>query len=213
MKGTPGRCAWCDGEVTGRRRKWCSDECRLDNWRHHDWNAARAEALRRDAWTCVRCGHVGWSDVPASVLRIPSDDRDELHPWGTQREDWAVALGLLAPKDAHASIFDVEGDRRRRYAIEQLPESITQLVYNERPGWNAHRSRHRPGGHELEVNHIEPRRGAGYSWGCHHHPENLETLCRPCHVDETTRQRRGLPSWRDDPRPLATIGTLFEEGA
>jgi 5-methylcytosine-specific restriction endonuclease McrA len=42
----------------------------------------------------------------------------------------------------------------------------------------------------LEVNHIEPRRGAGYQGGCHHHLSNLETLCHDCHVAVTGAQRR-----------------------
>jgi 5-methylcytosine-specific restriction endonuclease McrA len=42
----------------------------------------------------------------------------------------------------------------------------------------------------LEVNHIVPREGKGYGRGCHHHQDNLETLCRKCHVIETTKQRR-----------------------
>lgn len=46
----------------------------------------------------------------------------------------------------------------------------------------------------LEVNHIAPRVGRGYGFGCHNHLANLETLCHGCHVDETNRQaaqRRG----------------------
>jgi 5-methylcytosine-specific restriction endonuclease McrA len=52
----------------------------------------------------------------------------------------------------------------------------------------------------LEVNHIVPRKGMGYSNGCHHHLNGLETLCRPHHVVETTRQLR---EWKytDPPRP------------
>lgn len=42
----------------------------------------------------------------------------------------------------------------------------------------------------LEVNHIEPRVGRGYGWGCHNHQANLETLCRPHHVEVTKRQRQ-----------------------
>ena len=43
----------------------------------------------------------------------------------------------------------------------------------------------------LEVNHIVPRNGRGYTPGCHHHQANLEVLCRPCHVQETRRQGLG----------------------
>lgn len=40
----------------------------------------------------------------------------------------------------------------------------------------------------LEVNHIVPREGAGYGWGCWHHAENLEVLCRACHRVVTNAQ-------------------------
>lgn len=58
----------------------------------------------------------------------------------------------------------------------------------------------------LEVNHIVPRVGQGYGFGCHNHLDNLETLCHPCHVAETTRQgaERRLARKLDKP------GTLFE---
>lgn len=51
----------------------------------------------------------------------------------------------------------------------------------------------------LEVNHIKPRVGRGYGFGCHNHLANLETLCHRCHVAETNRQsaqRRGDPPQR-----------------
>ena len=41
----------------------------------------------------------------------------------------------------------------------------------------------------LEVNHIVPRNGAGYGFGCWNHLENLETLCLLHHLVETRRQR------------------------
>lgn len=40
-----------------------------------------------------------------------------------------------------------------------------------------------------EVNHITPIKGKHGTWGCHHHLEGLEVLCRPCHLAETKRQR------------------------
>lgn len=42
----------------------------------------------------------------------------------------------------------------------------------------------------LEVHHVEPRLGAGYGAGCHHHLVNLETLCRRHHLEVTLAQRR-----------------------
>ena len=45
----------------------------------------------------------------------------------------------------------------------------------------------------LEVNHIEPRKGAGYGPGCHHHLDGLETLCHACHLEVTAAQ---LAEWR-----------------
>lgn len=41
-----------------------------------------------------------------------------------------------------------------------------------------------------EVNHVEPRVGAGYDKGCWNHQTNLQVLCHACHVKETTRQLR-----------------------
>lgn len=40
-----------------------------------------------------------------------------------------------------------------------------------------------------EVNHIIPCKGQHGKWGCHHHSDNLEVLCKPCHKAETARQR------------------------
>lgn len=46
----------------------------------------------------------------------------------------------------------------------------------------------------LEVNHIDPRRGAGYANGCWHHLDGLETLCHDCHQIVTAAQRaEGAP--------------------
>lgn len=42
---------------------------------------------------------------------------------------------------------------------------------------------------KIEVNHINPIRGAGYSLSCHHHLDNLEALCHQCHVQVTKQQR------------------------
>jgi 5-methylcytosine-specific restriction endonuclease McrA len=53
--------------------------------------------------------------------------------------------------------------------------------------------------HTLEVNHIVPREGQGYGWGCHNHLSNLETLCHDHHVAVTNGQRAAR---RPQPQPV-----------
>lgn len=97
----PTRCDRCGLELTGRRRRWCSQACQARHVWNHRWSRARSAAKRRDRHRCVTCG------------------------------------------------------ARER----------------------------------LEVNHIVPRVGGGYGWGCWNHLENLETLCHDCHVVVTNTQR------------------------
>lgn len=47
----------------------------------------------------------------------------------------------------------------------------------------------------LEVNHTTPREGRGYGWGCAHHLDGLETLCKAHHrivTNEQAAERRVL---------------------
>lgn len=41
----------------------------------------------------------------------------------------------------------------------------------------------------VEVNHIVPCKGKHGVWGCWHHQDNLEVLCKPCHLKTTAQQR------------------------
>lgn len=43
---------------------------------------------------------------------------------------------------------------------------------------------------KIEINHIEPCIGKQGVWGCHHHLDNLEGLCKPCHLAATATQRK-----------------------
>jgi hypothetical protein len=42
---------------------------------------------------------------------------------------------------------------------------------------------------KVEVNHVDPILGKHGSWGCHHHQDGLEVLCKPCHLETTNAQR------------------------
>lgn len=106
---TPGVCDHCGKPLTGRRRRWCSDECSTVEFYAHDWSSTRKAAKRRDGHRCVKCG-----------------------------------------------------------AAETVDHNLRS---------------------NLEVNHIVPRNGAGYSMGCWNHLDNLETLCHDCHVEVTRAQR------------------------
>jgi 5-methylcytosine-specific restriction endonuclease McrA len=61
----------------------------------------------------------------------------------------------------------------------------------------------------LEVNHIEPRVGKGYGFGCHNHQTNLETLCHPCHVEVTKQQAANRRA--ESTTPADTSGKVDEE--
>lgn len=63
-----------------------------------------------------------------------------------------------------------------------------------------------------EVNHIEPRNGAGYAPGCHNHQDNLETLCHDCHVATTTQQIRERKRLDSPQIGMATTPSFAEWG-
>jgi 5-methylcytosine-specific restriction endonuclease McrA len=198
--GEAGTCRWCAANLprtkAGRinaNRRWCGEGCREAFWQQHIWQAARPAALARDGYVCQRCGRVGWRDVPADVLHIDRKPVD--HARRVSEEDWAIALGWLDEHDVRGpQAWDASAMVARNHTVRQLPDSIWQLVQSERPPLRKH-----PVGatHDLEVNHTRPRRGQGYTTGCHHHLDLLETLCRVCHVEETARQRRQRKPERD----------------
>lgn len=141
-----------------------------------------------------------------------SDEFWRQHNWQAARNA-AVKRdgGMCVRRDQHEDPEAVKAEMADR--VEEARDE-PDLWGRDRDEWNRRRRERdaldreyleRIGALNLEVNHIEPRNGRGYAWGCHNHVDGLETMCRPHHVEETTRQRRGWPLWRDDPRPLEEI--------
>lgn len=120
----------------------------------------------------------------------------------TREHDWNWARKAARQRDGERCVRcggDGSADRPKRWRPVETINHARRLGLDwpseaGRPHglYVAERSHHLPW---LEVNHIDPRVGRGYGWGCHNHLSNLETLCHGCHVAETKRQaaeRRGV---------------------
>lgn len=144
------------------------------------------EWARQHVWDLARRAALARDDYRCVRRRAHEDEdnvRTELEP-------------LVAEIDA--AIEELEGDER--WGDEWRDLYDRKLALNDQ--YQA-----RIGAGDLEVNHIEPRRGEGYAAGCHHHLDNLETLCHPCHVEVTTAQRYGFSrSAREMPTQLSLVG-------
>lgn len=151
-----GLCGWCgedlpltkSGKINPYRR-WCSTECSDAYWSNHSWQSARAAALKRDDYRCVKCGDDAGTTRKCSF-------------WLCQRPWPCDKVGVEETIRGHGKPVVRRHD-------------VVVVVGN------------------LEVNHIEPRKGGGYNNGCAHHLDGLETLCHPCHVEVTKAQLR---EWR-----------------
>ena len=54
--GDPAGCRWCGKPLTGRARRWCSNEHSWAYARNHSWTEARHAAVERDGHRCTICG-------------------------------------------------------------------------------------------------------------------------------------------------------------
>lgn len=63
------RCAWDGKELTGRRRRWCSDACGHAFAQQHTWSVAREAAKERDGQMCRICGR-GWGAAKVLTLLL-----------------------------------------------------------------------------------------------------------------------------------------------
>lgn len=54
--GVDGHCHWCNRELTGRQRSWCSTTCQRTFEKNHVWSVARMTTRRRAKYRCETCG-------------------------------------------------------------------------------------------------------------------------------------------------------------
>ena len=96
-----------------------------------------------------------------------------------------IPKGRVFCKRACSDLFSMNhnwGWARRAAIRRDKGRCVTCGVAQNAPDWA-----------KLEVNHIHSLADQGikgYAFGCHHHLDNLETLCRPHHVEVTTAQRQ-----------------------
>jgi hypothetical protein len=167
------RCDWCGSDLTGRRRRWCSDECSNAFSTNHAWTSARSAAIRRDK-VCQVCGSDGIHEIEKWYAFLVGVCGRWPNPFGRVGfGDWCRANGWFPD---HEEAIDAWrgylGARERPFRVaRQMAET-------------AHRQS------QLEVNHRVPCLGKHKENSCAHHLDGLVVLCHRCHVIETNRQRR-----------------------
>ncbi|MCH8226028.1 MAG: HNH endonuclease [Chloroflexi bacterium] len=106
---------------------------------------------------------------------------------------------LITPRDGHCwRCGDPLPKRRRRWCSDacgrwygdQHHWTSARKLVRRRDKWSCQHCGIRPKRGGIEVNHIVPRNGGGYLFGCWNHHDNLETLCHDCHVRVTNLQRK-----------------------
>ena len=61
-----GYCLECGAELTGRRRKYCSDEHAAAYFARYDYKGMVLQVLKRDNWTCRLCGYQNYDNEGAA---------------------------------------------------------------------------------------------------------------------------------------------------
>lgn len=55
-RGLENHCDACAKPLSGRRTRWCSNDCATLFYKNHLWSMARKVARRRDKYKCIECG-------------------------------------------------------------------------------------------------------------------------------------------------------------
>lgn len=156
-------CLWCGGPLAGRRMIWCSDPCWQNHYGNHRWNSASARRLLADGGRCVRCG----DRAGASRTCEGPEARAAMEAYEVALRAYERAARLAGPFGEVPAY--PEYPRRRRQGWRECWDPDCKSFHALAQG-------------RLQIDHRVPREGRGYGDGCHHHQDNLQTLCVPCHA-------------------------------
>ena len=167
--GSNGRpvCRWCGGETRSPRRTWCSQGCVDAFLVRTDPNIRAILIGQRDQWECQICGLDLWH-----LERMLQSGKTTFH-WVTRDVNGRHHVNEIRDKPAFVGL------PRNREAHHEA--AIT--VHRELVLWLRSRGWHNPESERLyQIDHTIPLIEGGS-----HGPENLRTLCVPCHKRETHR--------------------------
>lgn len=111
----------------------------------------------------------------------------------TRQHDWGAARDAVKRRDGHRCVRCGRGPADELAEFDKRVRALTDgrdVSDGERAGFaKSPWAKQLRLDLSLEVNHIVPRRGAGYGFGCWNHLDNLITLCHQCHLQSTAQQR------------------------
>lgn len=176
-----GRCRTCNARVSGRRKAYCSDDC-AHEWSsvHYGRNAPhwlRMHTFIRDNHTCQDCGAAPRVDWWMEIRRYRDDPMDwfeMLVTFGHRSLEWDIPAPRNTPTRGYYTMW-----------TPQAPRVVGIINLGKRPDWP-----------KLEMHHVLP-----VSEGGDDNPDNLITLCRPCHL----ARHGAFPRKKLAPAPAAPV--------
>lgn len=166
----------CHNEVPRGRRTWCSDECVQQYRLQAHWNYARQQLRTREKGICQICG-ADTRKLKSSLMKL-----------------WKAAVQIGRANRLEQNLSCLGAYQELRAAYSQITTELTRRGFHgfavELPqSWRPRKAWKKPSDF-WEAHHILPVAEGGT-----HTPENLRTLCQPCHKQMTkslAARRKGL---------------------
>lgn len=156
----------CNNEVPKGRRTWCSDDCVHQYRLRGDWRYARGHLRKRERCVCQNCG-TDTRKLKSGLMKL-----------------WKQAVAIGKSNRLNKNLFQFSEYKLLNLEYSQLAQDLSSKGFHgfclELPkSWRPRKAWKEP--RDLwEADHIQPVvEGGG------HEPENLRTLCQPCHKAAT----------------------------